>query len=182
MKILVRKIIAALVILTLYKPQDVMAQNEYIISIDLAQSKEEVWNAITDFQSYSKWNTVLSMRDNDQLAIGKKFSVTIHHNGKDSKFKATTLSKEVNRSFAAQQRIIGKWFFSATHYFIIEESSEPEGHVRFIQKWHLTGLIAKLFKKQIFQQLVQFKRMNDELEIYLGKYNLKNVAKADKPD
>ena len=101
--------------------------------------------------------------------------MTIHNNGKDSEFKATTLSKEVNRSFAARQDIIGKWFFSATHYFIIEDPGDSKEYVRFIQKWHLTGLITKLFKKQICQQLAQFKKMNEELKIYLGKHGLKNV-------
>lgn len=141
--------------------------SEYTISIDLSQSSKKVWEVLTDFNKYNEWNTVLSMANNDQIEIGKEFNVTIYNKkGKDSKFKATALAKEVNKSFSAQQKILGKWFFTATHHFIIEET---DSKVRFVQKWELVGIISKLFKKQIFKQLAEFKRMNDELKIHLNK-------------
>lgn len=144
-----------------------MNQTEYIISIDLSQPREKVWEVLTDFNKYKNWNTVLYMSHNDQIEIGKEFNVTIYNkNGKDSKFKATTLSKEANKSFSAQQKILGKWFFTATHHFIVEEINSQ---VRLVQKWELTGIISKLFKKQIFKKLAEFKQMNEELKIYLNK-------------
>lgn len=143
-----------------------MAQTEYTIDIDLQASKEKTWEIITDFKQYESWNTILSMSNNDQLEIGKKFHVTIYGRKKPSKFKATTLTKDQYKSFAAQQKILGKWFFSATHHFIIEELTIPN-QVKFIQQWQLTGIVGKLFKKQIFKELAQFKKMNEELKGYV---------------
>lgn len=89
--------------------------------------------------------------------------------GKDSKFYATTLSKEENQSFSAQQKVIGKWFFSATHYFIIDNTGIQQNQIKFIQKWHLTGIMSKLFRKLIFKQLSLFKNMNEELKTHTEK-------------
>lgn len=144
-----------------------MPQIEYTISINLSQTGKKVWDVLTDFNRYHEWNSVLTMSNNDRIEIGKEFDVTIHiKNGKDSKFKAITIAKEVNKSFTAQQKILGKWFFTATHHFIIEETNSQ---VSFVQKWELSGVISRLFKKQIFKQLAEFKRMNEELKIYLKK-------------
>ena len=142
-----------------------MAACEYIIDINIEAPREKVWKIITDFKSYSKWNSILYMVKNDQLEVGKKFHVTIHDKGKDSKFYATTLSKEENQSFSAQQKVIGKWFFSATHYFIIDNTAQ-QNQIKFIQKWHLTGIMSKLFRKLIFKQLALFKKMNEELKTH----------------
>lgn len=115
------------------------------------------------------------MSGNDQLVVGKTFTVTIHNGKKDSTFKAITLSKNDNNSFSARQTIIGKWFFSATHFFIIEESDHSEEQVTFIQKWHLTGLVSNIFKKQIFKELELFNQMNEELKTYLENGDKQNM-------
>ena len=145
-----------------------MAQKEYSIKINLPSSKVIVWEAVTDFQSYDQWNTVLIMGNNDQLEIGKKFKVTIiNENGKKSKFKALTLTNNKEASFSARQTVLGKWFFSVTHYFIIEENKESE--TTFIQTWKFSGILFPLFRKSIFNQLGRFNRMNEDLKVYLQK-------------
>ena len=141
---------------------------EYKIEIAIDTSKEKLWEEITNFKNYPNWNTVLAMTQNDGLIVGKKFSVTIFKpNGKQSNFKATAIGKKKNRSFSAKQKIIGDWFFSATHHFIIQEIDIK--HVLFIQHWELKGIIASLFRKQIFDELEGFNQMNTEL-----KDNLEN--------
>ncbi len=154
-----------------------MAQAEYTISIELSQTREEVWSVITDFPTYERWNSILSLRKNDNLEVGRKFHVTIHNHGKDSNFKAMTLSNEINHSFSARQRMLGKWFFSATHYFIVEDIGEAE--VRFTQQWQLTGIVSKLFRKSITKQLARFKTMNEELKEHLENSSIsREPAKA----
>lgn len=136
---------------------------EYKIEIDINASKETVWNALTDFESYTKWNSVLAMNNNDSLILGNKFDVTITQpNDKHSNFKATAISKKNFQSFSATQKIIGKWFFQATHYFIIKEIDKE--HITFIQKWELKGVIASIFRKKIFKELELFNKMNTELK------------------
>jgi hypothetical protein len=143
-----------------------MAQNEYTIKVELHTPNEEVWEAITDFPSYKQWNTVLIMKENDHLEIGKKFKVTIiDDKGKQSKFKALTLTNEQYDSFSARQIILGKWFFSATHYFIIKQKNESE--TTFIQTWKFSGILFKPFRKAIFKQLDHFNKMNQELKAYV---------------
>ena len=141
------------------------AQNmkEYKIEIKIDASKEEVWKEIINFKNYPTWNTILIMEQNDSLIIGEKFSVTINKgNGKKSKFKATAIGKENHRSFSAKQKMIGDWFFSAIHHFMIREISAEK--VLFIQKWELRGIIASLFRKPIFKELETFNQMNIELK------------------
>ncbi len=132
---------------------------EYIIEAETKASREEAWKFLTDFPSYPEWNSVLEMRKNDNLEVGKFFHVTIHHNGEISKFRAMTLYVKDNDSFAAEQRILGKWFFSAIHHFII---TEKNNRIVLVQRWELKGIIARLFRKRIFKLLDEFKKMNRE--------------------
>lgn len=146
---------------------NVTAQNmkKYKIEIDINASKEAVWAAVTDFENYPKWNSVLEMKNNDGLIPGSKFDVTIKKpNKKHSNFKAIARSKVNFQSFSARQKIIGKWFFQATHYFTIKEIDKK--NVTFIQKWELKGIISSLFHKQIFKELEEFKKMNKELKTF----------------
>ncbi|MFV0573520.1 MAG: SRPBCC domain-containing protein [Xanthomarina gelatinilytica] len=139
---------------------------EYIIKKNINASKETVWNVITDFENYPKWNSVLKMDNNANLVLGDKFDVSIEQpNTKQSNFKATATGKEEFQSFSASQKIVGKWFFQATHFFIVEEVDEE--HVTFIQKWELKGIISSLFRKQIFKELEVFKIMNKELKEFI---------------
>lgn len=146
-----------------------MAQQmkEFTLEERIHAPKEKIWSILTDFQNY-EWNSVLTMKDNDSLKIGQTFQVTItKENGKQSSFKAITLSKNLNESFSAQQIMLGKWFFSATHYFILKETEKNS--VVFIQKWELKGIMSSLFKNMIFKELEEFKRMNRELKALAEK-------------
>lgn len=141
---------------------------EYKIAIDINASKETVWNAITDFENYPKWNSVLVMMNNDDLILGNKFDVTINKpNNKHSNFKAVAVDKENFSSFSATQKIVGKWLFEATHHFIIREVNKQ--NITFIQKWELKGIIASIFRKQIFKELELFNKMNNELKELVEK-------------
>ncbi len=139
---------------------------EYIIKIEINAPVQDVWKAVTNFPEYPKWNSVLSMKNNDNLTVNQKFDVTITQaNGKQSKFKANTIYKAENQKFIATQKMIGKWFFLATHHFIIEKIDDQR--TLFTQKWELNGVIASLFKRSIFKQLDRFITMNAELKYYL---------------
>lgn len=163
------KIILTLIITcTLSSNVNAQKMKEYKIEIDIKAPKEAVWNVITDFENYQKWNSVLVMKNNDDLLLGNKFDVTIvQQNKKQSSFKAVAVSKNDFQSFAAEQKIIGKWFFQATHYFIIKVTDNE--NIKFIQKWELKGIVASLFRKQIFKELEEFKKMNLELKKYVEK-------------
>jgi len=141
---------------------------DYKIEIEINASKEIVWKALTDFENYPNWNSVLVMKNNDSLILGDKFHVTtIQSHCKQSKFKATATSKENFQSFSGTQTIIGKWFFQATHHFIIKERDKE--NITFIQKWELKGIIASMFRKQIFKELEVFNKMNSELKELVEK-------------
>lgn len=163
------KIILAVIInCTILLNVNAQKMKEYKIEIDIKASKETVWNVLTDFGSYINWNSVLIMNNNDSLILGNKFDVTIiQPNDKRSNFKATAISKKNFQSFSATQKIIGKWFFQATHYFVIKEIDKE--HITFIQKWELKGIIASIFRKQIFKELEVFNTMNNELKELVEK-------------
>lgn len=141
---------------------------EFIVEIEVNASNEAVWKTITDFENYPNWNSVLLMKNNDSLIIGRKFQVSIMQpNGKKSNFKAVAVNKDEFNSFSATQTMIGKWLFEATHFFIIKEVDKK--NVNFIQKWELKGLIASLFFKQIVKELEVFKEMNKDLKNYIER-------------
>ena len=146
---------------------------EYKIEIAVNASKEKVWKVITNFKDYPEWNSVLQMENNDSLIVGDRFDVSIKKpNNKQSNFKAVAISKDPYGSFAAKQKMLGKWFFQATHYFIIEEIDQENS--KFIQLWELKGVVAALFRKQIFRELEEFEKMNSELKRYIENGNQLN--------
>jgi len=162
MKIIIA-LLSGCLLLTNVKAQKM---EEYKIEVDINASKKAVWKTIIDFEHYPQWNSVLNMENNDSLIVGNKFDVSIKKpNNKRSNFKAVTVSKDVHNSFAAKQKILGKWFFQATHFFIIKETDKD--NITFIQKWELQGILASLFRKQIFKELEEFKKMNRELKVYV---------------
>jgi len=144
-------------------------QYNYIIDITINAPKEKVWNIVTDFKNYPKWNSVLKMENNDNLGVGQKFNVTIYD--KDGSiqdnFEAITVTKATNKEFSASRTIWTKFFFKATHHFVIEEVSSNQ--VRFFQKWELEGAIGYLFEGMIFDVLDLFKTMNLELKTVAEK-------------
>ncbi|MFT5659739.1 MAG: hypothetical protein ACI9TV_000361 [Sulfurimonas sp.] len=158
-------ILLTLSILSSYGNTDTTKEYDYVIQIDIASSKEKVWNVLTNFKDYSKWNTVLKMQNNDNMELGKEFDVSIFENDGSlaDSFQAIAVHKTKYESFSASQTIFTKSFFKATHHFIIEEVSNNE--VIFIQKWELEGVIAYLFESMIFDLLDLFVRMNLELKI-----------------
>lgn len=157
------RILLTLLISIAYLSANSQKMKEYKIEIKIDASKEKVWKAITDFENYPKWNSVLRMQNNDSLIVGNKFHVTITQpNGKQSKFKAKIISKEKLESFVGTQTMFGKWFFKATHHFIVKEIDKK--NTLFIQKWEFNGIIASLFRKQIFKELAVFNTMNKEFK------------------
>ena len=151
-----------------------MAKNAYVIGVDVPGTKEEVWATIADVKSYPNWTSILSLLDNDEVEIGKQFNVVISKKGRTlSQFKATLIGKEEYHFFSARQTMLGRWFFSATHHFIVEENN---GQVRFIQSWDFTGVLYGLFKKQIFKLLDVFKIMNEELRVHMQKQNQPSIT------
>jgi hypothetical protein len=153
---------------TLLLNANAQKMKEYKVEIDINASKEVVWKIMTDFAAYPKWNSVLQMQNNDSLLLGNAFEVSITQpNGKQSNFKAIAISEKNFESFSAQQKIIGKWFFQATHHFIIEETDK--NHVTFIQRWEFRGIVTAVFHKQIFRELEVFKKMNKELQDFAEK-------------
>ena len=141
----------------------------YMIKINIEASKEEVWSVITDFENYDKWNSVLKMQGNNNLELGKTFDVIIFEKdgSKADSFQAIAINKTKYQSFSASQTILTKYFFRATHHFIIKELSKNE--VVFIQGWELEGVIGYLFEGMIIDVLELFKNMNLELKAEVEK-------------
>lgn len=158
-----KHLLLTIIAITFFTPLKAQKMKDYTIEIKLNTNTDTVWKTITNFEKFPSWNSVLSMKENESMKVGEKFRVTIHKpNGKSSSFKAKLLKVDKPNSFSARQIMLGKWFFSATHYFIIEKIDE--NHVLFKQHWKLTGIIAAIFKKQIHKELALFKVMNEELK------------------
>ena len=136
----------------------------YIISVDIEASKEKVWNIITDFKNYPKWNSVLKMENNNNLELKKNFFITIfdEKGSIEDNFKALLIDKKKYTYFIASQTLLSSYFFKATHQFLIEEISHNK--VRYTQKWKLEGVVGYLFEDMIFDVLKLFKTMNLELK------------------
>ncbi len=103
------RVLIILLISVLFINVNAQKMKEYKIEIDINASKEKVWEVITDFENYPKWNSVLVVKNNDSLKLGHKFHVIITKPmGKKSKFKATVISKKEYQLFSVTHTIIGK--------------------------------------------------------------------------
>ena len=113
--------------------------------IEINAPAERVWEVLTDFASYPRWNPLIRWasgvpRTGEQLAVRIQPSGT-----RGMTFRPKILNAEPNRELRWLGHLFVPGLFDGEHSFTIE----PLGHarVRFVQREIFRGLLVPLFSR-----------------------------------
>jgi hypothetical protein len=125
-------------------------------------SKERVWQILTDFKSYPRWNPFIT-RVEGQLVKGKTLTNTMVNGSKKFQFKPKVLSVVPFRYFDWLGSLFIKGLFDGHHYFEIEELAPNQ--VKLSHGEHFSGLFsASILKKIAEDTRNNFIRMNSAIK------------------
>ncbi len=131
--------------------------------IEIQASAERVWQLLTDFTSFPKWNPFIR-RANGEIKEGARLEVYIQPSGAGGMtFKPTILKVEPNRELRWLGRLVMPGLFDGEHIFTIE----PLGNnrVRFTQREIFTGLFVPLLARSLNTDTRRgFEEMNQALK------------------
>jgi hypothetical protein len=114
--------------------------------IFIMSSTTDVWNRLTDFNSYSSWNHFITNLTG-KMAIGEKLSVTICPPGKKpTTFTPTIIILQINKELRWVGNLFFDWVFRGEHYFQLEQI---KGGTRFIHGEIFSGFLAPILLKFI---------------------------------
>lgn len=126
--------------------------------------KDKVWNAITDFEAYRKWNPFIKEILGSPIK-GERLETCMLLEGKVNRFKPVVTELHTEERFEWLGSIpLG--LFKGKHYFILEEAAP--GHTKLIHGEVFSGLLSKMILKKIGDATHQsFIAMNKALKEYV---------------
>jgi len=114
--------------------------------IIISASKERVWEILTDFPSYAKWNPFIVSIKGD-LVVGKRLTNTMLNNGKTFVFKPKVLTVTPYQYFDWLGSLFVKGLFDGHHFFEIEEIGG--GQVKLCQGEYFSGILSSTILTKI---------------------------------
>jgi hypothetical protein len=131
--------------------------------IKIDASPTEVWNILTDFEKYPKWNPFIRKIQGDPKE-GEKLKVIIHPPDSNMIVTKPTVLKVKPKQ---ELRWLGKFgisgLFDGEHIFKIQDRGEAG--VWFIQEEHCKGLLVPLLSNRLDSKtLPGFNKMNHALK------------------
>ena len=123
----------------------------------------EVWDLLTDFQSFDKWNPFIT-RIKGELEPGSKLDVYMQPPGmKGVNFNPVITKVEPVHEYRWMGNLWVKGIFDGEHVFRIEELENSR--TRFIQCERFRGILAPLILSLIGERTRQgFESMNNNLK------------------
>ena len=123
---------------------------------------EIVWEILTDFDNYGKWNpfikSISGMKEE-----GEQLKVFIQPpEGKGMTFKPLVLNYQENSEFRWIGKLGIKGIFDGEHYFKLEEISPIQ--TKFIQGEKFTGILVVLMRNLVKNTKRGFEIMNKALK------------------
>jgi hypothetical protein len=131
--------------------------------IEIRASAERVWELLTEFASYPRWNPFVRSIEGE-LLVGHNLSVFIQPPGSGGmRFRPTLLTVSPTRELRWKGKLLLPGVFDGEHYFKLEAA--PNGGVLFRQGESFTGLLVPLFRKSLDGATKQgFIAMNEALK------------------
>lgn len=121
-------------------------------------SKERVWQVLTDFKDYPRWNPFIISIEGE-LAKGKTLTNTMVNGSKTFRFKPKVLSVVPFIYFDWLGSLFIRSLFDGHHYFEIEELAP--GQVKLLHGEHFSGLLSgAILQKIAVDTRHNFIRMN----------------------
>ena len=132
--------------------------------IDINVPVSDVWDALTNVESWEKWNTFIPMVEG-QLAVGNTMKIKVVSPGmKEMFFKPTVYEIEKYKKISWGGGFL-LFVYKGIHEFILEEINAST--TRFRQTEKFQGPIVLLMRNMIQKTAVGYLNMNEELKHYL---------------
>ena len=137
---------------------------EVFSEIEIQAPAERVWQALTDFASYPKWNPFIR-RISGQPKEGKRLRVYIEPPGtKGRTFRQKILMEEPKRELRWLGRRLIPRLFDGDHIFTIQHIGSER--VRFVQQEIFLGvLVSSLTHDMEMKIRLGFEQMNQALKL-----------------
>ena len=131
--------------------------------IDIRASDDRVWQILTDFPNFVKWNPFITKISGD-LKKHARLKVRIQPQGeRGMTFRPIILDVEPKRELHWIGRLAVPGLFSGEHIFTIEPLGTD--HVRFIHREIFTGLFVLIYARNFDTNIRQgFEDMNQALK------------------
>jgi hypothetical protein len=132
--------------------------------IDIDATGERVWQVLTDFASFPKWNPFIRQASGEPRA-GAKLEVTLQPSGasRAMTFKPRVLRAEPGRELRWKGRLVMPGIFDGEHIFMIDQVSATR--VRFTQREVFTGLLVPLMARSLDSDTRRgFEEMNQAIK------------------
>ncbi|MFA4859606.1 SRPBCC family protein [Methanoregula sp.] len=115
--------------------------------IEIAASAKQVWEILTDFAGFPKWNPFIR-RARGNLVAGERLEVLMQPSGaRGMTFSPTVLNVETDRELRWIGHLFVPGLFDGQHIFTIEPLGT--GRVRFTQREIFTGLLVPLLARML---------------------------------
>ena len=133
-------------------------QKEITTQLEINASSDKVWQVLTDFDSYSKWNPFIKSITGD-VKVGK----TIRAELGGMTFKPEVLVYEKNKELKWLGHLLFKGLFDGEHRFQLIDNKD--GTTTFIQSEKFNGILVGLFAKKLDGETKDdFVAMNEALK------------------
>ena len=124
-----------------------MFTKEIRTEIEIEGTAQEVWDTLTDFESYREWNTGF-VKAAGRAKVGETLEITFSQKaGKTMKMRPTVLVAEPGRELRWLGRLLLPGIFDGEHRFEIHET-EP-GRVTFVQAEEFRGVLVPFVRSMI---------------------------------
>ena len=143
---------------------------ELYSEIEIEATDEHVWQILTNFTDFPRWNPFIR-RATGEIEAGAKLEVEIQPpDGSAMTFKPTLLKVEPNRELRWLGHLIMPGLFDGEHIFTVE--SVAANRIKLIQREEFRGILAALMLRFIGENTRRgFEAMNQALKIEAEKQN-----------
>ena len=131
--------------------------------IDISAAAEQVWDVLTDFETYTRWNPFI-VEASGKAEAGKHLRLRMRPpGGKERSFNPILTKVMENQELRWQGFMYFGGLFDVEHIFTIEEH-EP-GRVHFVQRELFNGLLVPFFWGSVSESTkAGFEAMNEVLK------------------
>lgn len=132
--------------------------------IDIEASAERVWQLLTDFAGFPKWNPFIRSAKGETVK-GARLEVFLQPSGaRGMTFRPMVLKAEPNRELRWLGHLLIPGLFDGEHIFTIQPIGENRVH--FVQREIFRGLLVPLFMLGMDADTLRgFEEMNRALKI-----------------
>jgi hypothetical protein len=130
--------------------------------IEIAASPERVWDILTDFAAYPRWNPFIRSISG-KLEVGERLEARLEPpGGRGITLRPTVLSAEPNRQLRWLGHLLVPGLFDGEH--TLATKPLEENRVRFVQHEVFKGVLVPLVARSLANTLRGFEEMNEALK------------------